>query len=314
MKSIAPVLALLALASAACAQPEPAAPAAPLAPAPAAAPAARDDRAAEALGWQLGVQAWTFRDRTTFEAIDTAKALGLRYIELYGGQKLAPDGDTKVGPEMPAEQLARLRGRLEATGVKAMAFGVTEFSKDEAAARRTFAFAKALGIGTITCEPDDDAWDLVERLADEYGIAIGCHNHPKPSRYANPEAALAAVKDRSKRLGACADTGHWLRSGVDPVEALRLLEGRIRSLHFKDVAPASPKAEDKPWGTGECKAREMLAELRRQGFRGLFSIEYEWGKGKELEANVARCIAFFDAEAKALHAKPATPGGAGQRK
>jgi hypothetical protein len=52
---------------------------------------ARDDAAAEKLGWRLGVQAWTFRDRTAFEAIDTAAALGLRYIELYPGQQLSSE-------------------------------------------------------------------------------------------------------------------------------------------------------------------------------------------------------------------------------
>jgi hypothetical protein len=57
------------------------------APAPA---APRDDAAAEKLGWRLGAQAWTFRDRTAFEAIATAHRLGLKYIELYPGQPLAP--------------------------------------------------------------------------------------------------------------------------------------------------------------------------------------------------------------------------------
>ena len=45
-------------------------------------PPVRDDAAAERLGFRLGVQAWTFRDRTAFEAIATAHRLGLRYIEL----------------------------------------------------------------------------------------------------------------------------------------------------------------------------------------------------------------------------------------
>ena len=266
--------------------------------------AARDDRAAEQLGWQLGVQAWTFRDRTTFEAIDTAHALGLKYIELYPGQKLAPEhGDHKVGPDLAPAMREALQQKLAARGVKVMAFGVVGFSKDEAKARAMFAFAKAMGIATITCEPDVDAWDLVEKLAVEYGIDIACHNHPKPSHYWDPKTVLATVQARHARLGACADTGHWPRSGIDTVAGLQLLGKRIRSLHFKDIAPATAEGEDKPWGTGAGKAREMLAELHRQGFRGLFSVEYESGAGKELEANVARCVAFFDAEARALVAK-----------
>lgn len=266
--------------------------------------AARDDSAAEQLGWRLGVQAWTFRDRTAFEAIETARALGLKYIELYPGQPLAREhGDAKVAVDMTAAHLDALRAKLDAADVKAMGFGVVGFDQDEAEARRTFAFAEAMGIATITCEPDADAWGLVERLADEYRIDIACHDHPKPSRYWDPQSVLTAVKDRSQRLGACADTGHWSRSGLETVASLNLLAGRIRSLHFKDIAPATAKGEDKPWGTGEGKAREMLAELHRQGFRGLVSIEYETGRGPELEANVARCIAFFDAEARALIAR-----------
>lgn len=274
----------------------------PAAPAPAQAPiAARDDAAAEKLGWKLGVQAWTFRDRTAFEAIDTVRALGLKYIELYPGQKLSPKhGEAKVGPEMTMDLLQALKQKLAEANVKAMAFGVTGFNTDEMAARRTFEFCRLLGIGTITCEPETNAWDVVAKLADEYKIDIACHDHPKPSHYWNPETVLAAVKDRNQHLGACADTGHWPRSGLDTVASLKLLAGRIRSLHFKDIAPANAKGEDKPWGTGEGKAHEMLAELHRQGFRGLFSIEYETGAGKELEANVARCIEFFDNEARKL--------------
>src|SRR5262249_34982311 len=72
---------------------------------PAAAPgtqqALRDDAAAERLGWRLAVQAWTFNDRTAFEAIDTARALGIKYIELFPDQKLAPaHGDVKVAVDM----------------------------------------------------------------------------------------------------------------------------------------------------------------------------------------------------------------------
>jgi sugar phosphate isomerase/epimerase len=296
MKTIALVFASLATATVAMAQQEPVTVSATATTTVRL--AARNDRAAEQLGWQLGVQAWTFRDRTTFEAIDTARALGLKYIELYPGQKMAVDGDAKVGADMTPEQLAALQKHLAAAGVRAMAFGVVGFNKDEAAARKTFAFAKAMGIGTITCEPDTDAWDLVEKLACEYQIQIACHDHPKPSHYWNPETVLASVKGRSQRLGACADTGHWPRSGLDTVASLKLLEGRIRSMHFKDIAPANAKGEDKPWGTGEGKAHEMLTELHRQGFRGLISVEYETGAGKELEANVAKCIEFFDAQAR----------------
>jgi len=266
---------------------------------------ARDDAAAEKLGWRLGAQAWTFRDRSAFEAIATAHRLGLKYIELYPGQPLAPESkDVKVGPEMGEQPLAALKKKLADEQVKAVSFGVCDLPKDEAVARRTFEFAKALGLQNLSSEPAPEALDVVAKLADEFGIKVAFHNHPKgSSRYWEPQAVLDAVKGRSAKLGSCSDTGHWTRSGLKPVDCLKLLEGRVVELHFKDLAEfGKDSAADVPWGTGKSDAHGILAELKRQGFKGLISVEYETGAGAEVEQNVAKCIAFFDATARELAA------------
>lgn len=266
--------------------------------APATTPA-RDDTAAEALGWHLGVQAWTFRDRTACEAIETTAKLGLKYIELYPGQALGPDDKSaKVGPGLSDAQFAKLVAKLESCKVQPVSFGVVEFGDDEVAARKIFAFAKKLGLKNISCEPAPNACELVDKLCNEYGINAAIHNHPKPSRYWNPDTVLTALNGRSQRMGSCSDTGHWSRSGLVPTECLKKLEGHIVELHFKDIADGV----DRPWGTGKSDARAMLRELWRQKFRGLFSVEYEDGAGATLEANVARCVTFFDQTARELAA------------
>ncbi len=272
-------------------------------PSPQAASTVRDDAAAEQLGWRLGTQAWTFRDRTAFEAIATAHRLGLKYIELYPGQPLAPGSkDVKVGPEMGEKALAALKKQLADEHVTAVSFGVCDLAKDEAVARRTFEFAKALGLENLSSEPEPAALDVVSKLADEYGIKVAFHNHPKGrSRYWEPAVVLDAVKGRSARLGSCSDTGHWTRSGLKPVDCLKQLEKRVIELHFKDLGEfGKEEAADVPWGTGKSDAKGILAELKRQGFRGLINVEYEEGSGAELEKNVAKCIAFFDATAREL--------------
>ena len=266
----------------------------------------RDDRAAEALGFRLGTQAWTFRDRTACEAIATAHRLGLKYIELFPGQSLMPEHpDVKVGPEMGAANLGFLKQQLAQNHVKAVSFGVVGMSKDEAADRKLFEFGQALGLENFSAEPEPDAFDVVEKLVKEFGIKVALHNHPEPSRYWNPDVVLAAVKGRDARIGSCSDTGHWTRSGLAPVDCLKKLDGRVIELHFKDLGEfGKHEAIDLPWGTGKSDARGILAELKRQGFHGLIACEYEDGSGAVLEANVAKCIAFFDAAARELAATP----------
>jgi len=251
--------------------------------------------------WRLGVQAYTFRLFSFYEAVDKAKALGLKFIEAYPGQKLSPDQpDAKFGHEsMSAEQQASTKKKLNDAGVKLVNYGVVRIANDEAAARKLFDFCKAMGIETITAEPDTDAFDLLDKLTAEYKINIAIHNHPKPSHYWSPQTVLDAVKGHNERIGACADTGHWPRSGLNPTESLKKLSGRIISLHFKDLDKQNGSGHDMPWGTGSSDAKAMLTELHRQGFSGVFSIEYEYNWENSMP-EIAECIKYFKQVAKEL--------------
>src|SRR5262249_34519843 len=143
-------------------------------------------------------------------------------------------------------------------------------SKDPAEARKLFEFAKAIGLRAITTE-SVDAIDTFEPLVKEYDIMVAFHDHPKqpnnPSyRMWDPEYILSVVKDRDRRIGSCADTGHWVRSGVKPVDALRILKGHIISSHLKDLNEFSPNGHDVPAGTGVSDVMGILKELNRQKF------------------------------------------------
>ncbi len=246
--------------------------------------------------WRLGTQAYTFHKFTLAEAMEKASALGLRLIEMYPGQTLSPDrADVRFDHNAPAELRGQVREMLARHGLTVVNYGVVGLKADEAEARRIFDFAREMGIETVVSEPEDTpaCWQLLDRLTQEYGINLAVHNHPKPSHYWDPKVVLERVRGLNPRIGACADTGHWLRSGVEPLEALRLLEGRIITLHFKDLNAAAPDAHDVIWGTGRASARALLEELHRQGFDGVFSIEYEHNWLNSMP-EIAGCIAFFD--------------------
>ena len=246
-------------------------------------------------GFAVGVHAWTFHKFTAFEAIEKTAASGARCIDLRPGQKLAPDDATIVGPGMGAEKTQKLKDKIAAHKLKLMAYGVVPISQDEARARPLFEWARQMGISVFNTEAVD-ALDTAEKLAKEFDIKVAIHEHPRkpndPSyKIWDPNYVLSLVKDRDPRIGACADVGHWARSGLRPLDCLKILRGRILSSHFKDLNVRSMQGHDVPWGTGSSEAALMLDELKAQNFQGPLSVEYEHNWDNSLP-EVAQCVAF----------------------
>ncbi len=245
------------------------------------------------------VQAWTFNRFTAEQAITMTKQAGSAAIELFPGQALSKDhGDTKVGPEMGDEKTEVLKGFLAKTGVKAVAFGVTGISKDPNEARKLFRWAKSMGIQVINTE-SAEAIDTIELMVREFDIKVGFHDHPKrandPSyRMWDPNYVLSLVKDRDKRIGGCADTGHWVRSGLKPVDALKILHGRVVSSHLKDLHVFDMSGHDVPFGQGVSNVRGILESFAKMGMSGPVSVEYEHNWDTNL-AEVAQCVGFLRA-------------------
>jgi sugar phosphate isomerase/epimerase len=283
--------------------------------------AAKASSAADQLGWQMSIHAYTFRKFSIFECIDKTAALGLKHMSLSGSVNL--NGSNSVTTVQLSEQDAEAIKKAAADkGIKLVNIGVVTLPPDEAKSRKVFEFAKKMGIDTLVAEPEPAALDTVEKLCKEYNIKVAIHNHPKPNHYWSPEIVLEAVNGRTTLMGACADTGHWLRSGLDPVECLKKLEGRVITLHFKDLVPDEPKAEakapatgkkkkqseskamhDVPWGTGVGHVKAQMAELKRQHFHGAFGVEYEYHWDNSMP-EVAECVKFFNATCEELAKSP----------
>ncbi|HOC55261.1 MAG TPA: sugar phosphate isomerase/epimerase [Verrucomicrobiota bacterium] len=281
--------------------------------------AARTSSAADKLGWQMAIHAYTFRKFSIFECIDKTAALGLKHMSLSGSVSLDGKNSLKT-VNLEDKDAEAIKKAAAAKGLKLVNIGVVQLPPNEAESRKVFEFARKMGIDTLVAEPEPAALDLVEKLCEEYHIKLAIHNHPKPSRYWNPDTVLEAVKGRTPLMGCCADTGHWLRSGLDPLECLKKLEGRVICLHFKDLVPEEAQAQDQavakkkkkseakamhdvPWGTGVGRVKAQMAELKRQGFRGAYCVEYEYNWENSMP-EIAQCKKFFDATCAALARKP----------
>jgi sugar phosphate isomerase/epimerase len=255
-------------------------------------------------GFAVGCQAYTFNRFTVFEAIEKTDQAGGRFIEFYPGQALSPDErNIRWNHNSSDEVIAQVQAKLAKHKVRAVNYGVVG-GRDEAEWRKIFEFAKKLGLYGITTE-DIKNLDVIEKLVKEFDIKVGIHEHAKRTRKQpdgtvaedmsyriwDPNYVLSLVKDRDPRLGACADTGHWASSGLKPVDCLRILKGRIVSLHLKERSEIGKHLPDTIYGQGVSDISGVLRELRAQGFDGNISIEYE-NNWDHSVPDVAQCIGF----------------------
>lgn len=244
----------------------------------------------------IGCQAWTFNHFSVMEAIDKTAAAGGKVIEFYPGQKFSPDQpNLKWDHNATDDMIAQVQAQLKKDGIRAVNYGVVGIPNNEADARKIFEFAKKLDLYGITTESVESI-DIIEKLVKEYDIHVGFHDHPKRPKDPNykmwdPNYVLSVVKNRDSRIGSCADVGHWVRSGLKPVDCLKILKGRIISSHLKDLNEMTPDAHDVPYGLGVSDVPAVLNELKRQHFAGNISVEYEYKMENNLP-EVAQCIGY----------------------
>ena len=245
---------------------------------------------------KLAIQAYTFRDRSFVETVETAKRLGLTYIEAYPGQKLGAgfEGTTDFNTITP-ETLKQLKAFVDAQDVHVVSYGVTGANSD-AQWRKLMEFAKFMGIGVIQIEAGNDRakFDLAEKAADEYTIKIAIHNHTQADGL--PSAVLKQLEGRGKNIGAGCDIGHWMCANTRPLDGVRLLKGKFTSMHLVDVEgiAADPKLRPVPYGSGAGEIAAVMDELKAQGYKGFVTLEYEF-MSPTLELEVAACVRWFNA-------------------
>ncbi len=248
-------------------------------------------------GFAAGCQAYSFRVLTVVEAIRLTHEAGGKVIELFPGQQTSPEVKKPFDHKASEDLVTLVKGELTKNHVLAVNYGVVtpggnaESRKKEW--RQIFEFAKKMDLYGVTSEPNSADMDEIEKLVKEFDIHFCIHDHPKQANNPNykfwdPNYVLSLVKDRDPRMGSCADTGHWLTSGVDPIEALHILKGRVMSSHLKDRNQKGPKHKDVAWGKGVGEIKQILDELKAQGFQGNISIEYESDMERDPSTNATK--------------------------
>lgn len=253
----------------------------------------------EFAGFKVGAQSYTFRKFNLEQAVKKIADAGLHYVEFYNGH---------VPVNSSAEQIKAVLTLCKDNGITPVAFGVESFSKNHDANKKKFEFAAALGVKSLSADPEPDSFDSLDKLCEEYKIAIAIHPHGPSGkgrhRWWSAEVIMKAVKDHNALIGTCLDTGHLIRMAqlgemLDPVQQIKVMGPRNFGIHLKDHD--NKRKTDVIYGKdgGVLDVLGVLKALREVKFAGSISIEYE-AKENEPSEDVKACVAIIKDAAKQL--------------
>jgi len=221
-------------------------------------------------GLRVGVQSYCFRNFKEHAKLqEMIHTLGLPSIELWPGGHLPVD--------TPKEELERVVADYKSAGIDIDACGVVAFDDDEAKSRQVFEYAKVLGVLGISASPNYEALPLMVKLTEEYGIPIAIHNHgPEDKLFPTVKELRQYIAPLPSSVGLCVDTGHFQRSGIDPLAVIDEFADRVNGIHLKDMIPnSSGDWEDAIIGKGRLDLPALVKKLKEIGFDGYCSLEYE---------------------------------------
>jgi sugar phosphate isomerase/epimerase len=241
-------------------------------------------------GFALGLQSYTLRRFTLDQALDAAHDLGLAQMELIPELHLGP---FDLGSHFPvvAESgpIADVRRRCAARGIEIAAHGVNAVP-DAVSGAHLFLFAEKAKIPILTISPELGVLSELDSLCDAHpSVRLAIHNHGPHLAWEGVEEIASALEHRNPRFGACVDTGHYIRSGIDPVAAIRRLGPRVHAVHLKDFVGPGFFAKGCVLGDGKLDLPGVFAALREVDFRGALSLEYEENPDDPLP-DVSACL------------------------
>lgn len=250
--------------------------------------------------WRLGVALWTFHTFNFPDALSKVDSSGLKFIEPNTFHNAGPDLKDSMILQLSHAGIEKLKQMVMEKGLTVESIYIVGDSTVESW-KKQFDIAKQFGVRFVTTEPPLDMWDSIDSLAGAYGMKVAIHEHWKGvSDYWHPDTVLLAIKDHPN-FGACADLGHWPKSGIDPVDAVKKLSGHIIGIHLKDIAAFNnPELKDVPVGTGVVNFPAVFEELKKQGFNGPIYIERDAEDNPSNLPSVLKTIEYYNDQVSRL--------------
>lgn len=234
--------------------------------------------------FNLGVAGYSFVHFNLEESLIMMKRLGIEYLCIK---------DFHLPFSSTEEEVAAFHQKLGEYGVTGYAVGPIYMTKSREEIDNAFAYAKRVGVDILVGIPNKEDLAYIADKAAEFDIRYAIHNHgPEDKLYPNARVVYDLVKHLDKRMGLCFDMGHNMRDGEDPIRDLEQYIDRIFDLHLKNVTAAAAEGTTCELGRGVIDIPEFVRTLRKVGYDGKCSLEYEKDM-KDPLAGLAESTGYF---------------------
>jgi len=235
----------------------------------------------------IGVQSYSFRDRSLEDAIAAMQKLGLRSCELWQGHvepAKQPRAQLRHWREtVTMEVFQSIRDRFRRASIALSAYNISmqdDFS--DAELERAFDMTAALGARVITSSSNITTVDRIVPLAARRKMIVGMHNYSngRPNEFTTASQLADALR-KGPYIGVNLDVGHFTAANQDAVKFLNDHHERIVSLHLKDRK--RDQGDHVPMGTGDAPIVPVLKLVRDHGWPIPINLEYEYNGGDAVE-------------------------------
>jgi sugar phosphate isomerase/epimerase len=235
----------------------------------------------------IGVQSYSFRDRSLDEAIAAMQKIGLRSCELWQGHvepaKQPRDERRKWRETVSLDVFHRIRDQFANAKIALSAYNISiQDNFSDAELERSFEMTRALGAPLITSSSNIKTVARIAPAAEKHQMLVGMHNHSRidPNEFATA-ASLANALKQGKFIAVNLDVGHFTATNEDAVAFLKEHHAHIVTLHIKDRK--RDQGDHVPIGSGDAPIDQVLQLVRDNGWPIPMNLEYEFKGGDTIE-------------------------------
>lgn len=243
--------------------------------------------------FHLGMAGYTFNKFDIDTTLAFMKKIDVHYLCIK---------DFHLPLDADAEKISAFKAKLAAADV--IGYGVGPiYMKDASAVDKAFAYAQRVGVDLIVgvpgtwgdTKPNAEVLDRIEQKVKETNIRMAFHLHgPDMQLYPDATSIWEDVKDRDPRMGMCLDIGHNLRYGSDSIRDLKRYAKRVFDIHLKDVTAPTKSGHAIELGRGIIDFPAFIKMLRKVGYKGSVSLEYEKDMSDPF-IGIAESVGYFKA-------------------